>query len=195
MRILKTIGTGTIALISLTFFTVASHQTVLADEASSPAEDRDTTLTPESASRFARLALACIHQEYPNKLNQTLPDESFLLPPRELHPAFFGCYDWHSSVHGHWMLAKLARQYPALPERQEIIDGLSRSLSAENIAVEVTYFDNASASWERTYGWAWFLKLATELHAWGASAPANSRPASASQACSSVASFSNQAQP
>ncbi len=170
MRTIKTIATATTALISLALFTVANHQPALADEAISPAVHQYTTLTPESASRFVRLALACIHLEYPNKLNQTLKDESFLLPPRELHPAFFGCYDWHSSVHGHWMLTKLAREYPELPERQEIIDGLSRSLSAENIAGEVAYFDNESASWERTYGWAWLLKLATELDAWDADA-------------------------
>ncbi len=129
-------------------------------------KERDARLDVESASRFAALALDCIHREYPNKLGQVLKDESDLKPPRVLHPAFFGCFDWHSSVHGHWMLTKLLKEFPELPERQQIIDGLTRSLAAENIAGEVEYFANASPSWERTYGWAWLLQLATELHTW-----------------------------
>jgi hypothetical protein len=137
------------------------------DEATpSTAEEANFALTTESASRFARLALDCIHREYPNKLNQVLSDATQLLPPRDLHPAFFGCFDWHSSVHGHWMLSKLLKEFPELPERQQVIDGLSRSLSPDNIAGEVAYFDIESASWERTYGWAWLLQLATELERW-----------------------------
>lgn len=126
----------------------------------------DLALTTDSASRFARLALDCMHREYPNKLNQVLGDETQLLPPRSLHPAFFGCFDWHSSVHGHWMLVRLLKEFPHLPERQQVIDGLSRSLTPESIAGEVAYFDIESASWERTYGWAWLLQLATELESW-----------------------------
>ncbi len=128
--------------------------------------EREAMLDADSASRFAALALDCIHREYPNKLGQVLKDEDDLKPPRVLHPAFFGCFDWHSSVHGHWMLTKLLKEFPELPERQQIIDGLSRSLTAENIAAEVEYFANASPSWERTYGWAWLLQLAAELHTW-----------------------------
>lgn len=130
-------------------------------------QEHDTfILTAESASRFAQLALDCMHREYPNKLNQVLGDETRLLPPADLHPAFFGCFDWHSSVHGHWMLIKLLKEFPKLAERQQIIDGLSQSLSVENIAGEIAYFDDASGSWERTYGWAWLLQLATELESW-----------------------------
>jgi len=126
----------------------------------------DIILTNESASRFANLALDCIHREYPNKLGQVLKDESDLLPPSKLHPAFYGCFDWHSSVHGHWMLTKLLKDFADLPERQQVIAGLSTSLTAENIAGEVAYFKNASPSWERTYGWAWLLQLAAELRTW-----------------------------
>jgi hypothetical protein len=132
----------------------------------STTQENKLALTTESATRFARLALDCMHREYPNKLSQVLADETQLLPPRDLHPAFFGCFDWHSSVHGHWMLIKLLKEFPELPERQQVIDGLSRSLSADNIAGEVAYFDIESASWERTYGWAWLLQLATELERW-----------------------------
>jgi hypothetical protein len=123
-------------------------------------------LTSDSASRFATLALDCMHREYPNKLNQVLKDETRLLSPKTLHPAFYGCFDWHSSVHGHWMLTRLLKEFPNLPLRQQIIDGLSTSLTPENIAGEVLYFDDESASWERTYGWAWLLQLATELKSW-----------------------------
>ncbi len=84
-------------------------------------------LTAEGASHFSRLALDCVHREYPNKLGQTLPSAEFLLPPSRLHPAFYGCYDWHSSVHGHWMLVKLLKEFPQLPERQAILDSLLTS--------------------------------------------------------------------
>ena len=123
-------------------------------------------LTAESASRFATLALDCMHREYPNKLGQVLKDADGLRPPRALHPAFYGCFDWHSSVHGHWMLTKLLREFPDLPERDRIVEGLSESLTVDNIAGEVLYFETASPSWERTYGWAWLLQYATELETW-----------------------------
>jgi hypothetical protein len=132
--------------------------------------DRDTSEEPrlsgESLSRFATLASDCITVEYPNKLSQVLWDERSLRPPRELHPAFYGCFDWHSAVHGHWMLVKLLKDYPDLPGREEISAGVFTSLDPENIAGEVAYFETASKSWERTYGWAWLLQLATELNTW-----------------------------
>ena len=127
---------------------------------------QETKLTVEEASRFAQLALGCVHKEYPNKLNQVLHDETFLKSPRELHPAFYGCYDWHSSVHGHWMLVKLLKIFPDLPEAEQIVAGLAQSLSAENIIAEAEYFAAESKSWERMYGWAWLLQLATELRTW-----------------------------
>jgi hypothetical protein len=128
--------------------------------------DMQPYLSLDSASRFAELAFSCIHREYPNKLGQVLQDESHLKPPRELHPAFYGCFDWHSSVHGHWMLVKLLKDFPELPRRDEIAAGVFKSLAPENIAGEVAYLATASKSWERTYGWAWLLQLATELHTW-----------------------------
>jgi hypothetical protein len=128
--------------------------------------EQGLALNQTGASHFAQLALDCIHREYPNKLNQVLESEEFLKSPRALHPAFYGCFDWHSSVHGHWMLVKLLALFPDLPERDATIAGLTTSLSAENIAGEVAYFDNESGAWERTYGWAWLLQLATELGEW-----------------------------
>jgi hypothetical protein len=129
-------------------------------------QDGVPALTAEGASHFARLALDCVHREYPNKLNQVLTDSERLLPPSILHPAFYGCLDWHSSVHGHWMLVKLLEQFPDLPERAEIVAALRQSLTQENIAGEVRYFDHEWGSWERTYGWAWLLQLAMELDSW-----------------------------
>jgi hypothetical protein len=121
-------------------------------------------LNQNRASRFARLVLAGLHREYPSKLDHVLNDEAALQPPRRLHPAFFGCFDWHSAVHGHWVLARLVRLTPALPEAHEIRTALAQSLTPENIAGEVAYLSRPNTgTFERTYGWAWLLKLAEEL--------------------------------
>jgi hypothetical protein len=119
---------------------------------------------PEEASRFAALALKCVTKEFPNKPDHVVNDAGDLKSPRAMHPAFYGCYDWHSSVHGHWMLARLLRLYPAIPEVPKIRAALDENLSAQNIAIEVAYLDQPNRqSFERTYGWAWLLKLAEEL--------------------------------
>ena len=121
-------------------------------------------LTSEAASSFARIVLAGIHREYPNKLDHVLDGADSVRSPRELHPAFFGCFDWHSAVHGHWLLARLSRLMPGLPEISAIRAALGRSLTAENIAAETAYLARPlAAGFERTYGWAWLLKLAEEL--------------------------------
>ena len=87
--------------------------------------------------------------------------------PKALHPAFYGCFDWHSSVHGHWMLVRLLRLFPDLPEAKDIRAVLAEHLTAENLKAEADYFAREDAkSFERPYGWAWLLKLAEELHAW-----------------------------
>ncbi|WP_216362608.1 DUF2891 domain-containing protein [Bowmanella denitrificans] len=124
-------------------------------------------LTLEEANRLAAMPLHCMQVEYPNKLNQVLADASYLKGPKDLHPAFYGCFDWHSSVHGHWMLVNLLRHFPDLANQQEIRQKLLENISAENIKAEVAYFFMPqNATFERTYGWAWLLKLAEELHLW-----------------------------
>ena len=124
-------------------------------------------LTQEQASHFAALALKCIRKEYPNKPDHTINDSGDVKSPRSMHPSFYGCYDWHSSVHGHWMLVRLLRLFPKLSEAREIRDALNANLSSRNIAVEVAYLGQENRqSFERTYGWAWLLKLAEELHDW-----------------------------
>lgn len=127
----------------------------------------ELTLTQTQASHFAGLALKCITREYPNKPDHTINDSGDVKSPRAMHPAFYGCYDWHSSVHGHWMLVRLLRLFPALPEARDIRRSLNANLSAENILVEASYLTQPNRqSFERTYGWAWLLKLAEELHGW-----------------------------
>jgi hypothetical protein len=122
------------------------------------------SLTEQQASHFAALALKCVTKEYPNKLDHVLDDESQVQSPRALHPAFYGCYDWHSCVHGHWLLARLLRLHPTLPEANAIRAALDANLTAENVRAEVAYFAQKDRqSFERTYGWAWLLKLAEEL--------------------------------
>ena len=122
-------------------------------------------LTRDSASNFARITLACVSKEYPNSPQYVLNAEGDVQPPQRVHPAFYGCYDWHSSVHGHWMLARLFRLFPDLPERDQIVRALDANLTAENIQAEAAYFKRpGTQAFERTYGWAWTLKLAEELH-------------------------------
>ncbi|MGP0065959.1 MAG: DUF2891 domain-containing protein [Isosphaeraceae bacterium] len=124
-------------------------------------------LTLERASAFARLALKGLSKEYPNKPEHVMGGPDDVKGPKALHPAFFGCYDWHSSVHGHWMLVRLIRLFPDLTEAKEIRAVLAEHLTAANLKAEADYFARKeSKSFERTYGWAWLLKLAEELSAW-----------------------------
>lgn len=125
------------------------------------------SLTREQASNFARLALAGIDREYPNKPGHVMGGPGDVKGPKGLHPAFYGCFDWHSSVHGHWMLARLLRTFPDLPEAGRIRSMLNDHLTAEKLRAEADYFARKdSQSFERPYGWAWLLKLAEELHGW-----------------------------
>jgi hypothetical protein len=121
-------------------------------------------LTLEQANRLASLPLKCLQQEYPNKLNQLLLDSTEIQSPKKLHPAFYGCFDWHSSVHGHWSLVYLLKNFPKLENREEIIKKLTVNLSQENIQEEINYLSkNHEKTFERTYGWSWVLKLQMEL--------------------------------
>ncbi len=124
-------------------------------------------LTKQQAEKLSTLPLKCIRQEYPNKLGQVLASDSDLKPPRELHPCFYGCFDWHSSVHGHWSLVKLLKEFPHMEKADSIRGLLALQITKEKVFREVKYFDpKLNKSYERTYGWAWLLKLAAELHDW-----------------------------
>ncbi len=135
---------------------------VLAAPAFPPVE-----VDPVLAERFAALALGCVHKEYPNKIAHVLNGDEDVKPPRQLTPAFFGCYDWHSAVHGHWLLARLARLRPDAPSAGPARAALARSITPENVAVEVRYLEGAGrVSFERPYGLAWLLQLTAELREW-----------------------------
>lgn len=124
-------------------------------------------LDVEEANKLVELPLGCIETEYPNKLGQTLENPEAIGEPHELHPAFYGCFDWHSSVHAHWSLVSLLKQFPKIEKKEAIMEALKKTLSPENIQGEMEYFQRPeSGSFERTYGWAWLLKLSEELLTW-----------------------------
>jgi DUF2891 family protein len=121
-------------------------------------------LSQPAAARFAALALKCLHQEYPNHISHTLNDATDARPPHELTPAFYGCLDWHSDVHGHWLLVRLLRLYPNAPFAVEARTALNQSFMTDKIDAEASYLRGAGrASFERPYGLAWLLELAAEL--------------------------------
>jgi hypothetical protein len=133
----------------------------------SAAAQNTVTFDSKAAERFANLALACVHKEYPNHMSHTLNSDADVAPPRKLTPAFYGCYDWHSSVHGHWLLVRLTRTFPDAPFVQSAREALRQSLTAENIAQEAIYLrGDGRASFERPYGLAWLLQLVAELREW-----------------------------
>ena len=121
-------------------------------------------LDAKLASQFARIAMGHVTREFPNKLDHALSGPADALPPRALHPIFFGSFDWHSAVHGHWLLARLYRRFPDLPEAKAIRALLDTQFTKANVAGEVAYLARPySGGFERPYGWAWLLMLAGEL--------------------------------
>jgi hypothetical protein len=128
------------------------------------AQQGTARLDPAAAGRFAALALACVHKEYPNKISHTLNSPEDVKPPHNLTPAFYGCYDWHSSVHGHWLLARLVRAFPDAPFADDAVQALKTNLTPSRIAGEVAYLTaSGRESFERPYGLAWLLQLGAEL--------------------------------
>jgi Protein of unknown function (DUF2891) len=131
------------------------------------ATDAAPTFDLKAAERFAKLALICVGKEYPNKISHVLNSDTDVAPPRKLTPAFYGCYDWHSSVHGHWLLVRLLRTFPDASFAGAARDALGKSLTAENSKQEAAYIrGEGRASFERPYGLAWLLQLCAELREW-----------------------------
>ena len=131
------------------------------------ADDVAPKFDAHAAERFAKLALGCVEKEYPNKISHVLNSDADVAPPRKLTPAFYGCYDWHSSVHGHWLLVRLIRTFPDAPFATPARDALRKSLTAENLKQEAAYLrGKGRASFERPYGLAWLLQLCAELREW-----------------------------
>lgn len=130
-------------------------------------ENNRPQLTEDGAKHLSSLAFHCIQTEYPNKLGHVIADSSEVRTPYDLHPAFYGCFDWHSSVHGHWMLIKLLKLFPEMENAEAIKLAIDQNLSKQNILDEVQYFGQTlNRSFERTYGWAWIFQLANELETW-----------------------------
>lgn len=125
----------------------------------------EAVLDAERAAEFVALSLHCADREYPNKPGDVVVDDRSVKPPRELHPAFFGCYDWHSSVHGHWAMVRVLRRFPDVARAEEMRALLNAHLAPERMAVELSYFQaDHHKTFERPYGWGWFFRLRAALH-------------------------------
>ena len=144
------------------------HAVVLAQAGDNKQDIEQNKISPELADRFARLALDCIQQEFPNKISRTTDNAEAIGRPADIFPTFYGCFDWHSAVHGHWLLVRLLRlDQQQAPWRQEAISKLNENFSDKNLAGELANFSRpARGSWERPYGLAWYLQLTTELRQW-----------------------------
>lgn len=117
--------------------------------------------------QFAELALACLDQTYPNSIKHVMNSDEDVQTPEQMHPAFFGCFDWHSSVHGHWLLVKAIKTFPEHPAFQNIKPRLAAHFTEEKMKKELAYFQQAGRNgYERPYGMAWYLQLVAELHSW-----------------------------
>ncbi|MCB9851632.1 MAG: DUF2891 domain-containing protein [Phycisphaerales bacterium] len=135
---------------------------VRADEPSQDIADNLALVTP-----FADMAMDCVHKPYPYKLSHVLNSDADAQTPRQLTPIFYGCFDWHSAVHGHWMLVRLIRLYPEAPFADRARALIAESFTKDNVAGEVAYISGKGRnSFERPYGLAWFLQLSAELHEW-----------------------------
>ena len=162
-------------LLPLALWACGGEQTATQATSSSPsvavtpqAPNYPETIAPDLAERFSALALTCVHQEFPNKISRTTDNAEAIGRPRDIFPIFYGCFDWHSSVHGHWLLVRLLRVGPEdAAWRDEAVEKLNESFTAEKLAGEVANFARpARGSWERPYGLAWYLQLMAELREW-----------------------------
>jgi hypothetical protein len=127
----------------------------------------DLEIDNKAIERFADLALACVYKEYPNKISHSMNSDGDVAPPRKLTPAFYGCYDWHSSVHGHWLLVRLVKIFPNATFAARAREALRKNLTAENLVQEAAYLSaEGRASFERPYGLAWLLQLVAEIREW-----------------------------
>ncbi len=121
-------------------------------------------LTEERALKLARLSLDCVDRQYPSKQAYVMDGDETVKPPKDLIPAFYGCFDWHSAVHGHWALVRVLKKFPRMSEVASIRATLSAHLSLDNLQKELGFFQaERNAGFERPYGWGWFLRLVAEV--------------------------------
>ena len=114
--------------------------------------------------RFAAIALDCVHRPYPYHLTQVVRGDEDVRTPRELTPAFYGCFDWHSAVHGHWLLARFVRTEPDHELAERARSALDASFTPERLAGELAHL-RTRPTFERPYGLAWLLALHAEARA------------------------------
>ena len=156
-----------VAMVATTVLAACGNGADEAQSASEPSEAEQNLPAPRDGQvedRFALMALSCVHREYPNKISHVLSSSDDVRAPHELTPAFYGCFDWHSAVHGHWLLARILKTDPDSPMSTTIREALAQSFTEENIAAELTYYTaEGRKSFERPYGIAWFLQLVAEL--------------------------------
>ncbi len=161
------VGAGLMAVLSAGCLITAASPAPGSAAADTAAPTEESGFDEKAAERFAKLALACVHKEYPNKIAHVLNSDADVAPPRKLTPAFCGCYDWHSSVHGHWLLVRLVRTFPNASFVKDARAALKQSLTAENLKQEGVYIKGAGrSSFERPYGLSWLLQLCAELREW-----------------------------
>ena len=121
----------------------------------------EPSFTVSEANKLIELPLHCLEVEYPNKLGQVIGSDADLQPPNVLHPIFYGCFDWHSAVHGYWSMVNLLKEFPEMDKAEAVRFVLKKNIRPDNVALELAYFQKKiNKSYERTYGWAWLLKLA-----------------------------------
>ena len=146
------------------------NTTAASTSASTTALEYPAQIAPELADRFSALAIKCVHQEFPNKISRTTDTAEAIGRPKDIFPTFYGCFDWHSAVHGHWLLVRLLRVGPEEAAwRSTAIAKLDQSFAPDNIVGEIANFARpARGSWERPYGLAWYLQLMSELREWSA---------------------------
>lgn len=157
---------GVLLVLSYFVMSCTSH-TTRQEEKQVQSDSKAINLTVKEAQKIIELPLHCIEIEYPNKLGQVLGNDSDLKTPKELRPIFYGCFDWHSSVHGFWSIVTLLQRFPELDSNNEIRTRLNSLITAENCAVELAFFDDPNnRTFERTYGWAWLFQLHGALVNW-----------------------------
>ncbi|WP_010254872.1 DUF2891 domain-containing protein [Myroides injenensis] len=166
MKYIGTLLLSSVFLLSCTTKETSKKETVQEQTQVSDAFN-DLELGIDEARKIIELPLHCIEIEYPNKLGQVLGQDSDLKTPKQLRPIFYGCFDWHSSVHGFWSIVTLMQKFPEIDENGEIRKRLNNLITKENCQIELNFFeDSNNKNFERTYGWAWLFQLHSALKKW-----------------------------
>lgn len=154
-------------LLLLILFVACQSEKAKKVEISDEVTEKIPKITVEQAQKILELPLHCLEVEYPNKLGQVLGSDSDLKSPKKLRPIFYGCFDWHSSVHGYWSVVSILKKFPELDQNNDIRKRLDMLITEENCKIEISFFnDPNNKTFERTYGWAWFFQLHGELTTW-----------------------------